>query len=198
MFQDLRCTCICSAHRVKKKELLNGKNLYVGKINSYFNYRIKKINKERNIGELYLEGPAVSQGYINDKLKTKERFYKTRNFFGYKTGDIVKEYKNKLIKIIGRSDNQVKISGHRVELEEIENTINKIFNLSQSLVVLKNKKTFPYKKLILITKSKKLNLNSINKKLSKFLPNYMTPEEVTYIKNFKLNSNGKIDRKFYG
>ena len=171
------CTCICSAHRVKKRTF-KWQNLYVGKINSYFNYRIKKINKERNIGELYLEGPAVSQGYINDKLKTKERFYKTRNFFGYKTGDIVKEYKNKLIKIIGRSDNQVKISGHRVELEEIENTINKIFNLSQSLVVLKNKKTFPYKKLILITNSKKLNLNSINKKLSKFLPNYMTPEEV--------------------
>ncbi len=192
------CTCICSAYRVKKKELLNDQNLYVGKINSYFNYKITNINKEKNIGELYLEGPAISQGYVNDKLKTKEKFYKTRNFFGYKTGDIVKEYKNKLIKIIGRSDNQVKISGHRIELEEIENTINKIFNLSQSLVVLKNKKTFPYKKLILITNSKKLNLNSINKKLPKFLPNYMTPEEVTYTKNFKLNSNGKIDRKFYG
>ena len=78
------------------------------------------------------------------------------------------------------------------------NIINKIFNLGQSLVVLKNKKTFPYKKLILITNSKKLNLNSINNKLPKFLPNYMTPEEVTYTKNFKLNSNGKIDRKFYG
>ena len=71
------CTCICSAYRVKKKELLNDQNIYVGKINSYFNYRIKNINKEKNLGELYLEGPAISQGYINDKLKTKEKFYNT-------------------------------------------------------------------------------------------------------------------------
>ena len=62
MFQTYGGTCICLLTGLKK-ELLNGKNLYVGKINSYFNYRIKKINKERNIGGLYLEGPTVSRIY---------------------------------------------------------------------------------------------------------------------------------------
>ena len=57
---------------------------------------------------------------------------------GYKTGDIVQKFNKNLFKIIGRLDNQIKISGHRIE-EEIENTINKVFNLDQSLILLKRK-----------------------------------------------------------
>lgn len=191
------CTCICSAHKVNESELFNEKNLYVGKINNYFNYKIKPIAKEKNIGELYLEGPAVSEGYVNDQLKTKEKFYKVNKFYGYKTGDIVEQYKNKFIKIIGRVDNQIKILGHRIELEEIENVVNQVFLLNQSLVVLKKKKTFPFKKLQLITNSRKISEDKLVKNLPKYLPKYMMPEEVKFIKSFKLNSNGKIDRKFY-
>ena len=73
-----------------------------------------------------------------------------------------------------------------------------MFNLDQSLILLKKKVTFPYKKLLLITNSKKITNNIINKKLPKYLPNYMIPEDVKFTKKFKFNSNGKIDRKFYG
>jgi len=104
------CTCMCSAHLVEKKEIFKGQNISVGKINNYFKYKINAQNK--NIGELFLEGPAVSEGYISDNLKTKNKFYKHKKYYGYKTGDLVSEEKNKLIKIIGRSDNQIKILGH--------------------------------------------------------------------------------------
>ena len=89
-----------------------------------------------------MEGPAVSSGYINDDKRTLERFYKTKNGIGYKTGDLVIEEKGKKLKIIGRQDNQIKFLGHRIELEEIEKNINDIFKLNQSLVVLKEKKNF--------------------------------------------------------
>ena len=62
------CTCICSSHLVKKNELFKSKNISIGKINKYFKYKIKYYKqKNLNSGELFLEGPAVSSGYINDK-----------------------------------------------------------------------------------------------------------------------------------
>ena len=54
-------------------------DVYVGRISKYFNYKIigKQSTKYKfKNGELYLEGPAVSSGYYNDQIRTKEKFYK--------------------------------------------------------------------------------------------------------------------------
>jgi D-alanine--poly(phosphoribitol) ligase subunit 1 len=192
------CTCICSSHLVKKNELFKSKNISIGKINKYFRYKIKYY-KQKNLGsgELFLEGPAVSSGYINDKKMTQEKFYSIqKNFRGYKTGDIVKSKDNKLF-ILGRTDNQIKILGHRIELEEIENKVNQTFGLSQSLIISRNLKDFPYKKLLLVSENKSLNKEIVKKKLSKKLPKYMLPEDLKLVDKFEFNKNGKIDRKFY-
>ena len=191
------CTCMCSGHKETKKELFSNKDIFVGKINKYFDYKIDKKSKYKNIGELYLEGPAVSEGYINDKILTKKLFYNKKNFRGYKTGDIVKEYNNKNIKILGRTDNQVKFLGHRIELEEIEKKINEVFKLSDCIVKLANKKTYPFLFFFLITNKKTLTHGKIMKKLSERVPNYMIPEEVNYTKKFYYNINNKIDRNKY-
>jgi D-alanine--poly(phosphoribitol) ligase subunit 1 len=193
------CTCICSAHLVKKNELLFNRNISIGKINNYFNYKIINFDSKKNLeGELILEGPAVSEGYTNSKKNSKDKFYsKNKTIKGYKTGDFVKEGNNKLLYILGRTDNQIKILGHRIEIEEIENTINHVFKLSQCLIVLNEIKDFPYKKLVLLSDLKKINKDKFREKLSKNLPRYMLPEDIKLIKKFKFNINGKIDRKFY-
>ena len=129
---------------------------------------------------------------------TKEKFYLIKKKdYGYRTGDFVKLNKKNFLHILGRTDNQVKILGHRVELEEIENKINQIFNLNQCLVILKQIKEFPHKKLILLTENRNLINNNYKEKLLKHLPRYMSPEEIKNIKSFQFNRNGKIDRKFY-
>ena len=68
------CTCMCSAYKVKKNDLKND-DIYVGKINNYFKYKIinERLQKDK-MGELYLEGPAVSSGYYKDTFKTKKIF----------------------------------------------------------------------------------------------------------------------------
>lgn len=191
------CTCICSAHLVKESELFKSEDIFVGKINDYFNYKIMNNNKIAKQGELYLEGPAVSCGYINDNKITLEKFYKVGKHKGYRTGDIVFENKNKNLNIIGRKDNQIKFLGHRIELEEIEKNINEVFKLRDCLVIFTKKKEFPHEKLILLTDDKKLNTEKLVLNLIKCLPKFMIPEDVQYIQNFKLNQNGKIDRQFY-
>ena len=75
---------------------------------------------------MYLEGPSISEGYINNSFATNSSFYKTRKFKGYKTGDLVSINAKNNLKILGRVDNQIKFMGYRIEIEEIESRIRKL------------------------------------------------------------------------
>mgnify|MGYP001174391737 CR=1 FL=1 len=190
------CTCICSAHKVSKYEIKNLKNIPVGNINSYFEYKINSTKDNPNKGELYLMGPSMSSGYYKDKILTKKKFFKIRGKVGYKTGDLVKKLKKNFL-IIGRSDNQVKFMGHRIELEEIENILIKLLNLNECLVVIKKEKKFPFQKLVCYLKNRKTFSKKEIEKISKSMPYYMKPKSFIFLKNFKYNRNGKIDRNYY-
>lgn len=77
-------------------------------------------------GELYIAGDGVGKGYLNREDITKERYLKNpfkQNSIMYKTGDLCKFDCNGEIFCLGRLDNQVKIRGLRIELDEIENKI---------------------------------------------------------------------------
>jgi D-alanine--poly(phosphoribitol) ligase subunit 1 len=189
------CTCICSAHKVTKKEINNLDNIPVGNLNSYFKYKILPITDKKNVGELVLIGPSISQGYHNNRSLIKQNFFVKKGNFGYKTGDIVKKVKNNFL-ILGRIDNQIKFMGHRIELEEIENVIIKKHNLNECLVLVKKTKKFPYEKLTCYINSK-YKKKIKESKFTEILPYYMQPKEIIFLKKFQYNKNGKIDRKFY-
>jgi D-alanine--poly(phosphoribitol) ligase subunit 1 len=192
------CTCICSAHKVSSKDLnTKDENIYVGKINEYFNYKIKYLSKNNKKGELYLEGPSISEGYINNSFATNSSFYKTRKFKGYKTGDLVSINAKNNLKILGRVDNQIKFMGYRIEIEEIENKIIKQLKIDNCIVILKQIKKYPYKKIVLFTDTKKIKELNLHNKLKNILPNFMIPTEIKLIEKFKYNKNFKIDRTYY-
>ncbi|KAJ4326740.1 Nonribosomal peptide synthetase 30 [Fusarium piperis] len=96
------------------------------------------------VGELVLEGPSVSQGYLNDPKRTASAFIEDpawlveRGRLGraYKTGDLV-QYSNEegRLRYIGRKDAQVKIRGQRVELGEVEHQVQQCMpDVSQVVV----------------------------------------------------------------
>ncbi|KAL4910482.1 hypothetical protein BDW74DRAFT_171947 [Aspergillus multicolor] len=80
------------------------------------------------IGELWLEGPLVGQGYLNDSARTAEAFIDDalwllemgRHGRLYRTGDLVRYDPDGSLVFVGCKDNQVKIRGQRVELGEVE------------------------------------------------------------------------------
>ncbi|MCX8131600.1 MAG: non-ribosomal peptide synthetase [Clostridia bacterium] len=152
-------------------------------------------------GELCIFGQCLAIGYLNDTEMTQKKFVPNpfaQNQKIYKTGDFVKELDDGNLLYIGRVDNQVKIRGHRIELEEIEAVINQFKGISQSIV-----------KVTVINESDKmleafyisdvdLNIVQIKDYLSQKLPMYMIPSKFTRIKEFIYTQNGKVDRNRLG
>lgn len=190
------CTCICSVKKISKKELFESNNISVGKINDYFKYYILDKNKKKsNVGELVLLGPAVANNYFNEGGKNKKKFFKKNKIKGYYTGDIVRKFKKNEIKILGRADNQIKLMGHRVELEEIENQIINIFKIKECIIKIEKELSYPWQKLICqISKNDKKIKSVFFKKLKDKLPSYMIPKELIFTDKFKYNKNGKLER----
>ena len=91
---------------------------------------------------------------------------------------------------VGRMDEQVKIHGFRIELEEINNAIRSVATISEVVTV----KDVEEEVLVsYVTGS--VVAEDIRKALKAILPGYMIPAYIIQLESFPLNSNGKIDKK---
>lgn len=158
----------------------------------------KKICPVGEIGEIYISGEAVSAGYVNDFNLTSERFFPDPywdNRIMYKSGDLGRLHPNAYVEFIGRVDNQVKIHGHRIELEEIEFHLNQVNGILQSAVIaLEINET---EKILeaFYTSDVTLKSKNISDYLSSKIPEYMIPAIFKRIESFVLTESGKIDKK---
>lgn len=148
-------------------------------------------------GEIVSGGVGLALDYINDPTKTSKQFIQNDELGRiYFTGDRGILTHDGLIQILGRIDNQVKINGFRVELEEIENHLNQMEEISQSISCVV--KTHTGDKLIA---GLKLNIGQIinevilKERLSEFIPEYSIPHKFLILDELPLSANNKVDRK---
>ncbi|TKX30216.1 amino acid adenylation protein [Campylobacter sp. MIT 12-5580] len=160
-----------------------------------FDENLKLIDEEQVgvKGELFVRGTSLALGYYNDKDKTSLAFIQNplHNAYldlVYKTGDIVAYNEFGELLCYGRKDNQIKIKGHRVELGEIESIINAHKDIKNCACIYKDER------IICFYESKLLELD-FKGFLKDKLPSYMLPSKFMALKHFKLNQNGKIDKK---
>jgi len=183
------------------------------------NFKIYILDKYMNpvpidvVGEIYIGGYGVGKGYLNRPELTKEKFlncpyYEDNGNIGkmYRTGDMGKWTKDGEIVCCGRTDNQVKIRGQRIELNEIENCIKEIKEIKSAVVIDKEKSNgekylicyyiLNNNNIIKENNNKiKFNFKIIKNYLNKILPNYMVPSYYKEIKEIPITFNGKLDRK---
>ncbi|MFS0814058.1 amino acid adenylation domain-containing protein [Peribacillus phoenicis] len=152
-------------------------------------------------GDLYIAGDGLSKGYFKNPELTKNSFipnpFIPRTTM-YKTGDLARYLKSGEIEFIGRSDQQVKLRGYRLELGEIEAVLKTNQNVSEAVVVLRNNKQHVPQLVGFIQQEVDRGVEFIKEllqDLSKKLPGYMFPSKVITVKSFPLTLNQKIDRK---
>lgn len=146
-------------------------------------------------GELCLSGAQLTPGYWHDEKNNQLAFFQKDGTRWYKTGDICKTDKEGDILYEGRRDSQVKIQGFRVELGEIENRARMFYRGERNVVVVALKNGQGLITLYLIVEGDEENSESLESYLRQFLPAYMLPQRIFFIKQFPQNVNNKIDRK---
>ncbi len=151
------------------------------------------------IGELIASGNGVALGYLNEEYNT-DVFISNNDIAPgllYRTGDLVKENVNGELEFVGRKDNQMKIRGFRVSLEDIGSTIVNLAYVSDAIVIT-NKFESDDQLLIAYIQSKAdyvVDVKKVKADLKLVLPSYMIPDQFFFSKKLPINSNGKIDRK---
>jgi len=149
-------------------------------------------------GEIYISGDGVGLGYMSNPELTENNYIDNPfipNTIMYKTGDLGIFKENGEIICLGRCDNQVKIRGLRIELEEIESKISEISNISNCVVLKKTTSNNHEFLCAYYIKSGPVNIDNIRKHLSKALPNYMIPQYFVELDELPYTPNGKINKK---
>lgn len=149
-------------------------------------------------GELFIGGDAVAVGYLNRPELDRERFL-LDPFNGrmrlYRSGDLVRQFADGSLQYLGRIDDQVKLRGFRIELDEIRAAIEAHPAVREALVVVTAE---PEPKLVAYVVPRDESAPShtdLRASLRRTLPEYMIPAAFVSLRELPLTVNGKVDRR---
>lgn len=176
-----------------------------------------KLANVGSVGELYLEGPLVGQGYLSDPVLTSSAFVEDppwlinghSKFAGrtgrlYRTGDLVRYKKGGSMLFVGRKDTtQLKIRGQRIELGDVEHHVRACIAYDVPFiadVVHPKGGKDPSLSLFVQTYGQDIEMiriiiDGLAESLSRVLPSFMIPTLFIPIDKIPLASTGKTDRR---
>lgn len=145
------------------------------------------------IGELFVGGPHVAAGYLNEPQRTGEVFIRSGlHTTGplCRTGDRASWTDGGLLYFRGRIDRQVKLRGQRIELDEVESTILKNVDRIEAAAVILHEG-----RLVAFVAPESISVHAVRDSCLKRLPVYMTPELIRTLAELPTTTSGKVDRQ---
>lgn len=143
-------------------------------------------------GEIYLGGVGLGRGYLNRPDLTAEKFVEHPHAQRlYRTGDLGRWLPDGNLEFVGRRDRQVKIRGHRVELGEVQYWLEQHGAVDQAVVMARE--TGTENTLVAFLKGSAPLTADMRAYLAALLPGPMIPAYFTWLEEFPLLPNGKID-----
>lgn len=145
-------------------------------------------------GEMWAGGLCVSKGYLQNETLNNER-YKDDPFLGqgqkmFRTRDLGRWTEDGGLEHLGRTDDQVKVCGFRVELDSVTSIIEKMPQTKRAVTIKYDDRT-----LISFASPVNLNEDAIKAKIAESLPYYAVPNKVITLPELPMTSRGKIDKR---
>lgn len=195
----------CMIHKYNKNHDVNDSvpiGLPISNTSVYLLDENKQLVIPGTMGEIYIAGKNVSKGYWNNEDINKNCFID--NLFikdekVYKSGDIARRMKNGDLEYIGRKDQQVKIKGHRIEIEEVEMSIMKLENVNKAYVLESFNKQKQRELIAYVEMSNEMvNIKKdaeLKRELAEIIPVFMIPSQIIILDKIPLSLNGKVDKE---
>ena len=179
-------------------EQVTGEKITIGK--PMANIKMMMIDKYRNLlpagapGELLIIGNGVGRGYVGRPEMTADKFITFEGRKAYRSGDLAKWNHHGKIEFMGRMDNQVKLRGLRVELDEIENVMNQYPSVKSSVVLVKEKDDNQFLCGYFVAE-RQVDYQNLTCFMQKYLTPYMVPGVLMQLPELPLTNNGKVDKR---
>jgi len=150
-------------------------------------------------GEIIITGPNVSPGYVGRSDLTARAFSEYRDQRAYKTGDLGR-FRGGLLFFEGRIDEQIKLSGYRIELGDVETNLRALPTVRDAVVipVIKDGAAQSLTAFISLAARNETSdfklAHNLRNQLGERLPAYMWPRKFVFLDAFPMTANGKVDR----
>lgn len=199
LYGPTEITCNCTYFPVKRKYGENEKipvgRAFPGRRVFLLDNEGKEIHEAESPGEICVSGESLSRGYYGNPEETEKRFFYLSSMNGqrercYRTGDLGYWGKEGELYFCGRKDFQIKLRGHRIELEEIEQILHQVRGVEKSACLVDEQK-----ECLTAFYMGTASCGEIRGKLKESLPSYMIPRKIIHMEQIPLNKNGKTDRK---
>jgi amino acid adenylation domain-containing protein len=146
-------------------------------------------------GEIHVAGPPVAAGYLDDPELTSSRFVERPDGrVAVRTGDLGRWLPSGDLELVGRLDNQVKVRGYRVELEEIEAVLATAPGVAAAAVAAEAADDGDTVLLAYVEAEREAGVHDLKAFLRERLPEFMVPAVVQRIAALPRGASGKVDR----
>ncbi len=146
-------------------------------------------------GEIVIQGINLARGYLNNTVKTDESFVPdSSGIRTYKTGDFGIELPDGNIKYLGRKDNQIKIGGNRIELDEIRKAVLENSSISDCCIIDSDELNEDKKIICFYISNQPIQEENLIQILKRYLPIYSIPNLYIKINEIPTTLHGKLDR----
>lgn len=149
-----------------------------------------------SVGELYVAGPQVAEGYLGRPAMTSSRFVPEPGFDGsrmYRSGDLVRWRAGRL-EYVRRADGQMALRGYRIEPGEVESALLAHTSVEQAAVVVRELDSGPTLVGYITPGGSGHDLDGVLRTARSLLPAHMVPSALMALASLPVTINGKIDR----
>lgn len=191
-------SCYTMADVPEKKRIPIGKP--IGNMKLYKLDKHRRLSPYKTPGELYISGIGLAQGYLNRPALTEERFllnpWETEPYHRmYRTGDVVQYDEEGNLIYLYRIDNQVKLNGQRIELQEIEEKMRAYPGVEEAIVIVDSNELGEKYLIGFVLGKQPVCRERLLDFMRGHLMEYMIPHIICEINSVPLSANGKLDRR---